>query len=304
MNRIERLESIITSLSGGEYLSTPMMMERYESTKKIILKDMNEYILPYFHETISYDYTIKKYRASSHFLSATLLSAKELAILAILTNKSRDKFSDETLSEYTDVLFEKFEKALEDNFYKSASVEKIDEFKSEIIKIKNAIEQGVEVGCDYGGKERVIQPLKILNLEGFWYLILYDPKDAKVKTFHLDSIKNISLSETKYDFHEDLVSSFDNAINAYYKVQNEPISVELYLDKEVAKYFLRRPISKSQRVITHYSDGGCDVEISVTDFMEIIPTIQRYTPHIGVIAPEELREQVKENFMKYIREFS
>ena len=304
MNRIERIESILQRLSRGEYLHTPSLVEEYETTKKIILTDFNQYIFPYFKQSIYYDYSSKTYKAKSNFLALTLLSAKELAILTILKAKTKDKFSDERLEEYTEVLFEKFEKALEDNFYKSASIEKIDEFKSEIITIKNAIEQGIEIICEYGEKTRVVQPLKILNLEGFWYLIVYEPNDEKVKTFHLDSIKNIEITSKKFEFAQDVIESFENAINAYYKVQNQSISVELYLDKDVSKYFLRRPISKSQRVISTYSDGGCDIELSVTDFMEIIPTIQRYAPHIGVIAPIELREQVKENFMKYIKEFS
>ena len=37
--------------------------------------------------------------------------------------------------------------------------------------------------------------------------------------------------------------------------------------------------------------------------MEIIPTIQRYIPHIGVIEPDELKNKVKENVEIYLKRF-
>ena len=37
--------------------------------------------------------------------------------------------------------------------------------------------------------------------------------------------------------------------------------------------------------------------------MEIIPTIQRYIPFIGVIEPDELKMKVKENIDLYCKRF-
>lgn len=41
----------------------------------------------------------------------------------------------------------------------------------------------------------------------------------------------------------------------------------------------------------------------ITDYMEIIPTIQRYIPFIGVIEPQELKDRVKMNIDLYVRKF-
>jgi hypothetical protein len=37
--------------------------------------------------------------------------------------------------------------------------------------------------------------------------------------------------------------------------------------------------------------------------MEIIPTIQRYIPFIGVIEPQELKDMVKSNIELYLKRF-
>lgn len=39
-----------------------------------------------------------------------------------------------------------------------------------------------------------------------------------------------------------------------------------------------KTLNPTQRVIKKYDDGLLDIEIIITDLMEIIPTIQRYIP--------------------------
>ena len=302
--RINRLSAILELLNKGYDLSTPNLVERLGVSKKIIQSDFKDYILPLFvDDKIYYDYSSKTYKAKNNFLTKTLFSSDELAIIAILKNKSKDKYSDEDLSLKVDSLFLKFEEELTNKLYQTSSIEKIDNFKNEIIQIKNAIESKSIIKCLYNKKNREIYPLKILNLEGFWYLIIYEPSDNKIKTFHLNTIKNIEVLHCNFRFDEEKINSFDNAISAYYKPENEPILVQLFIDKEVSRYVMRKPLNKSQRVLKIYDDESCDVELTITDFMEIIPTIQRYIPHIGVIEPQELKDRVKMNIDLYVRKF-
>ncbi len=97
-NRIKRLTTILELLSKGNTLSTPYLFRRFETTKKIIQTDFKEYLLPLFEDkTIYYDYSLKAYTCKYSFLSRTLLSAEDLAIISILLNKSKDKYSDSGL---------------------------------------------------------------------------------------------------------------------------------------------------------------------------------------------------------------
>ena len=303
-NRINRISSILELLSKGYDLSTPSLVERFGVTKKIIQTDFKEYILPLFvDDKIYYDYSSKTYKAKNNFLTKTLFSADELSIIAILKNKSKDKYSDVDLSLKVDSLFLKFEDELTNKLYQTTSIEKIDNFKNEIIQIKNAVESKSIIKCFYNDKNREIYPLKILNLEGFWYLIIFEPIDNKIKTFHLNTIKNIEVLNSDFSFDEEKINSFDNAISAYYKPNNAPILVQLFMDKEVSRYFMRKPLNKSQRVLKIYDDESCDIELTITEYMEIIPTIQRYIPFIGVIEPQELKIRVKENIDLYRKRF-
>ena len=147
-NRINRISSILELLSKGYDLSTPSLVERFGVTKKIIQTDFKEYILPLFvDDKIYYDYSSKTYKAKNNFLTKTLFSADELSIIAILKNKSKDKYSDVDLSLKVDSLFLKFEDELTNKLYQTTSIEKIDNFKNEIIQIKNAVESKSIIKC-------------------------------------------------------------------------------------------------------------------------------------------------------------
>jgi predicted DNA-binding transcriptional regulator YafY len=300
-NRIERISLLLKLLSKGENVSTPNISEKFEVSKKIIQTDFKEYLLPLFSNgEIYYDYSDKVYKANSNFLNKTLFTSDELAIISILKNKSNDKYSDENLYVKVDALFRKFEDELTNKFYQKSSIENFNEFKEEIIQIKNSIENKCIIKCLYNKKIREVYPLKILNLEGFWYLIVYDPSDDRIKTFHLNTIKNINVLNKSYTFDKEKVKSFDNAITAYYKPENKPISVQLFINGKVSRYFIRKPLNKSQRVLKKYEDNSIDLEIYVSDLMEIIPTIQKYIPNINVISPMILKDEIEKNIMSYI----
>lgn len=300
MNRLKRISSILTLLSHGNKLSTNQLAKEYQETIRIIQLDFKEYILPLFdEEIIYYDYSIKCYLSKTNFLHKTLLSADELATMAILKAKSRDKYSDDDLAIKTNLLFEKLEDSLKNSIYKINSLESFESNKSEIIQIKNAIKSKHEISCTYNNKPRNLYPLKILNLDSFWYLINYDLEYEEIRRYHLKSINDVEILEVEFAFDEEIIDGFDNAINAYFEPHVKPFAVELFLDKKVAKYFLRKPINKTQRVLKTYEDESVEIEVYITDHMEIIPLIQSYLPYVMVVSPDELGDIVKSNLDGY-----
>ena len=300
-SRIHRLSYILATLSKGAELSTIKLAQQFETTTRKIQLDFKEYILPLFDdEIIYYDYSIKCYLSKVNFLQNTFLSSEELATISILKAKSKDKYSDENLAQYTNLLFSKLEDSLKNSIYKHHQIEKLND-SDDIIKIKNAIKSQNKIECIYNDKPRNLYPLKILNLDNFWYLINWDLQYKEIRRYHLNTIENVQIQEEQFEFEPEIIKSFDNAINAYFEPHITPFAVELYLDKRVAKYFIRKPINQTQRVIQTYEDESCDIEVMITDFMEIIPIIQSFIPHIGVISPDELGDIIKNNVEGYIK---
>ena len=76
--------------------------------------------------------------------------------------------------------------------------------------------------------------------------------------------------------------------------------VTLHISKEIAKYFQRKPISKTQKVESLYEDGSMDVSVEITNDMEIIPVIKYWIPHIKVLEPQSIKEAIEEDLKDYI----
>ena len=302
-NRINRLTNILKTLSSGKFLSTPQLSKELEVSQKIIQTDLKDYLIPLFPDkTIYYDYTSKTYKSKNNFLTKTFLSAEELSIIAILKNKSTDKYSDDDLPLKVNTLFHKYENMLSQSIYSLSDIEKIDTFKKEIIQIQHAIDSKVIIQCKYRDKKREVYPLQIKYLDQFWYLICYDKSNEDIRKYHLNSISEIVEFEKKFEFNEEIIKQFDNAINAWFKPEQEPILVQLFLHERISRYFRRKPVSKTQRIIKEYDNGSLDIELTVTDLMEIIPTIQKFIPHIKVLEPIELKNEIQKNISEFLKD--
>ena len=116
-------------------------------------------------------------------------------------------------------------------------------------------------------------------------------KDKNISSKYYQKIEVLNAN---YKFDKEIVKTFDNAITAYLQTWKWTNNCRTIYRCNRITVFLRKPLNPTQRVIKKYDDGSLELEIIITDLMEIIPTIQRYIPYIGVIAPDELKLEVKE----------
>jgi predicted DNA-binding transcriptional regulator YafY len=75
----------------------------------------------------------------------------------------------------------------------------------------------------------------------------------------------------------------------------------LFIDKTIRKYFERKPL-RGQRIIGVDSDGSIEIEIKISNEMEIQPLILWYIPFIKVLEPQWMADNVKEKIQGYLKE--
>lgn len=135
--------------------------------------------------------------------------------------------------------------------------------------------------------------------DGFWYALIYQEDEKQVKTFHLKSIENIKNTNEKFELNiEDVNIKLDSAINAYFKDKESKI-IELFIHKKIVQYFERCPLSKNQIILSSEDENYKIMQITVTDYMEIIPTIQQFLPFIKVISPNDLNTKIIQQISDY-----
>ncbi len=295
---IDALPKLLERLSNGEGLHIPTLVNELSVSKSTIRDYFEKYLIPLPLADIKYDRSTKNWTAKQNFLSETLLSVDEMIVIKILEESSGsfgENFSDQTRR-----LFARFRKRSSLRIYKKVKMEKLNERdEKNLAIIQNAIEKKKTLICVYHGKDRVINPLKIVQLEGYWYLFLWDIKDDVMKKFYFKDIQNIHIEGSTYsDTKKAIINKLDQAITAYFK-DKESFEVELQVHKKVSIYLKRLPVSPTQQFFPCIDENYEKVTLQVTDNMEIIPTIQRYLPYIKVLSPASLSDEIEQNIKNY-----
>ena len=146
-----------------------------------------------------------------------------------------------------------------------------------------------------------LKPLKIANYEGFLYLIALDSRNDILKKYYLKNIKQITTLDETFESTAKLDRLLDNSISVWSDQNVEPYRVVLNISKDVAKYFKRKPISKSQITESVYEEGSEDISVEITNDMEIIPFVKYWIPHIKVLEPDNIKEAINNDLKSYIK---
>lgn len=297
-NAINALPKILKRLSNQESLNLESLAQEYDTPISTLRDNINKHLVKNFSDSISFSKSTNSWVSNKDFLSQTLLTAEEIVTISIL-EKSTSKYG-KVFEKNSKLLFDRFKKRASLQIYKKTNFEKITR-KDDVnfALIKNAITHKYKLQCKYRNKLRIIYPLKIVMFDGFWYVLIYQEDEMQVKTFHLKSLENIENLNQKFELNiEDVNIKLDSAINAYFKDKDLKL-IELYVHKKIIQYFERRPLSKNQIILDSEDKNYKIMQVSVTDYMEIIPTIQQFLPFIKVCSPKDLEEKVLQHIDDY-----
>jgi len=187
-------------------------------------------------------------------------------------------------------------------YYSKLNLEPIDLHKFEVleeaIKKKQKLKIIYEEFEGYESKLTDVKPLKIVNFDGFWYLLALNYQD-EYRRYHIHSMKKIETLKDTFNINEDFLDKIDRkAINVWYDPFKEPYLVELFLDEVATKFFKRLPPFKPL-YFKEEKDGSSIITVEITRDMEILPFILKWIPRVKVISPEWLVERVE----KYIEAY-
>ncbi|MCT7472977.1 helix-turn-helix transcriptional regulator [Aliarcobacter cryaerophilus] len=169
-------------------------------------------------------------------------------------------------------------------------------------QIEKAIKEKNEIKFDYENYNFHVKPLKLAFFDGFWYLLALHVKKNKeeFKKYHLKTIKKVEVLSTKFEIPA-LVEERLKFANSVWFNLDEQYSVRLFIDKQIRKYFERKPL-RGQSIIGEDKDGSIEIEIKISSNMEIIPLILYYIPYIKVLEPQHLADEIKDRVQGYLEE--
>ena len=297
---LTRLTIILSKLNDGEALSVIELAKEFNVSTKTIQRDFNERLVLSFP---IYKDNHKKWRMQEGYRIEKSTSVEDAVVLDImqkLIEGAGNKFSSKA-----NKLLSKIKNQSLNPIYAKLDMEDIGDKLKEIQQLESAIKEKREISCFYAfedyTKELVLKPLKIANYDGFWYLIALDSRNDILKKYYLKNIKQITVLDTTFKSTPKLDKLLDNSISVWFREEVPPYKVTLNISAEVAKYFKRKPISKSQVIEELHQDGSMVVSVEITDDMEIIPFVKYWMPHIRILKPASIKETIQKDLEEYLR---
>ena len=289
-----RYTQIIAKLYGGAKLSNVALAKEFDVSSKTIQRDFAKLVLmfPIFQDK-------KLWQLKSDFAFKEHLSIEDDITLKLLLQAS--KSFDKAFSQRADKLLSRIDDNINSPIYTKIELEDISNKLTEISQLESAINSQNKIEFSYLKDDyyydTVVEPYKIVNFDGFWYLI--SKKDGNLRRYYLHNIFDIEILEDRFRKSKKIEELLSNALNIWFD-ESESFEVELLIDSSIKKYFMRKPISKSQRLKEFDEDENMIVTLDITNEKEIIPIIKYWLPNIKVLKPIGLNEKIQEDVRKFL----
>lgn len=144
-----------------------------------------------------------------------------------------------------------------------------------------------------------LSPVKLINFDGFWYLLAMPDGEKGFWKFRSEKIKGLELLTENFDPPRNLKAMLDRSVNIWFT--GEPgEKIVLEIDKGAAHYFKKKIYFPDQKIVKEKRDGTLVLE-SRANFNEVMRTIIHWIPDIRVIQPTELDVKIKGLLKEYLK---
>ncbi len=287
---VRRLAMMLVKLNQGESLDPREMAVEFSVNLRTIQRDINERF-----GYLPLEKVEGKYRMAPAFLGR--LNLKDVERFASLAG-----IGGLFPSLSTDFLREIFDSRIESALMvKGHHYENLAGRESTFRDIERAIVARRTVSFHYRRAESDktytgIEPYKMINQKGIWYLA---GKDAgKLKTFSFTKLEQVIVSSQTFEFDPCVDQTLADADGIW--LGERKLEIVLMVSKDVAGYFKRRKLIANQVIEKELSDGGLIVSCNVGHANQVLPIVRYWIPHLRVISPEGMQADLELQLARYL----
>ncbi len=273
-----RLLDIVKRLYAFEELQGSLVAQEYGVTSHTLLRDMRKIsmVIPLHNKQGKWSLDMQALNTDTNHFNHTLLGSFAQNIHIELSCLEKSNISSSGVAFAID--YNKLPKILGE-------------------KIVDALQK--ETRCSFlyvkptGSSQRVIDPIKLYTQDESWYLIARDYKDDGVKTFLLSKMEHFTLLDKPTTLTDAMLQEAEKIINSVWHSSNSSETmVKLYIKPDMAHYIEEKKLHKTQVIADRHYDGGLEVHCTITHKLEILPSIKSWLPHVHILEPKWLREDL------------
>lgn len=285
-----RLIQILKKLNQGEKLDPKQLASEFGVSLRAIQHDLNERFGFLKLEKVDGRY----HMPSTHLGKLSLRDVSRFASLAGVRGLF-PSLSDEFLREIFDA---RIQSAL---LVKGQVYEDLGGKEVLFRQLEEAILECRDITYTYQKDDGIktytnVEPYKLVNQDGIWYLAGKD--GDKLKAFTLVKIDRLQVADSTFVPDPSVTKTLTEEDGIW--LNEKKLEVVLKITGPAASYFRRRKLVANQVVEKELEDGGMIVSTKVAHVNQILPTVRQWIPNIRIISPEGLQAEMESEIRSYL----
>lgn len=174
----------------------------------------------------------------------------------------------------------------------------------------HAIKNKVQVKFTYQkfSDEKIIhptvEPQALKEFKNRWYVLAKDPSDGYTKSYGLDRLKNLEITNIKFQppVNFDVEQKFRYCFGIMSPNEGEPQDIILSFEQVQGNYIKTLPLHETQKIIADNKDGliiGLKLFITIDFIMELLS----YGDSVKVLEPQSLIEEIKAAHLRSFNQY-
>lgn len=151
-------------------------------------------------------------------------------------------------------------------------------------------------GHEHGKDYPHLQPYRLINHSGIWYLAALDGE--RIKAFTFTKIERLLVSDEHFERAAHIEQQLQGEDSIWLNLNKT--EVVLKISSQAAGYFQRRKLIGAQKIEKELEDGGLLVSGRIAHPNQILPIVRYWIPNVRIISPEGLQAEVEQQLREYL----
>lgn len=182
----------------------------------------------------------------------------------------------------------------------SPAYEDLDARRDDFRLLKRAIAERRRIGFFYAkdgaGKRVEVEPYRLVNSAGMWYLAAVDA--GRPKAYAFGKMKAPEALNAVFTPDAEIVRMLDEEDSIW--LNQEKTEVVLTIARPAASYFRRRKLIAQQTIVKELEDGGLIVSGKFAHPDQILPIVRYWIPNVRIVSPVGWQEELEAGLRAYL----
>ena len=285
-----RLTQILIKLNQGDKLDAQALAAEFSVHVRTIQRDLK----------VRFAFLPLERKGDRYFLNASYLGKLNLRDLEHFAGLAGVRGLFPSLSD--DFLRDIFDNRLQSALLvRGHNYETLDGRQDSFQHLEQAILTYRRIGFTYNRSDGAkayagVEPYRLINQDGIWYLAARD--GPKLKAYTFSKIKDLQVGTDTFT-SDPAVNSTLLQEDSIWLSENKT-EVVLKVSRQAAEYFRQRKLIASQVIEKELEDGGLIVSCKVAHPNQILPIVRYWLPNVRIINPEIMQTTLEADLKAYL----